>query len=415
MMLAKTPTSAKKKLILNTPMNYFIKNFCLGILIFYAFGCSSVRKAAIIADSDGNTGTTFKRKLKGGEIHHYNINLSAGEFLHIKAEQYGIDLIAKVSTVDSQFAEQFDSPNGELNAEDIFILSNKNRKYDMQIYPAQKYADPGEYILKLVRSGQASETDKKWINALASTQKADKLRAKAETREQSIQQYEIAMSEWLALKDTLQYAKAMRSMGFMHIRQKNYDKAVEVFTRLLSSWKQLGEVRAEGFTQLIIGRVYDLQKDYKKSLEYNLASLRYWIKTKDTDQESFTLMNIGNLYSYLNDNQKVVEYFEQALKKNELSERPSVKAVIQRDYANSLMRLADEEKAIQFYEQSLKQWQATMNKSEEARTAVLLAANFAKKNDKQKAVHYYNHALEIWKKLNDQNEIKSVQAVLDKL
>jgi transcription termination factor NusB len=38
-----------------------------------------------------------------------------------------------------------------------------------------------------------------------------------------------------------------------------------------------------------------------------------------------------------------------------------------------------------------------------------------KKNDKQKAVHYYNHALEIWKKLNDQNEIKSVQAVLDKL
>ncbi len=97
------------------------------------------------------------------------------------------------------------------------------------------------------------------------------------------------------------------------------------------------------------------------------------------------------------------------------SERPSVKAVIQRDYANSLMRLADEEKAIQFYEQSLKQWQATMNKSEEARTAVLLAANFAKKNDKQKAVHYYNHALEIWKKLNDQNEIKSVQAVLDKL
>ncbi len=102
-------------------------------------------------------------------------------------------------------------------------------------------------------------------------------------------------------------------------------------------------------------------------------------------------------------------------KKNELSERPSVKAVIQRDYANSLIRLGEEENAIKLYEKSLKQWQATANKPEEARTAVLLAAHFGKNNDQQKAKLYYRHALEIWKKLDEQNEIKSVQAVLDKL
>ena len=400
---------------MNNIINHKHLAFVCLIIFFFSFGCSSVHKAGNISENSGNAETSLKRKLKAGEIHHYRINLSAGEFLHIMAEQFGIDLIAKVSSADSQFVEQFDSPNGELDAEDIYLLSDKNRKYDIAIHPAQKYADPGEYVVKIVRSGQASDQDKKWISALASTQKADRMRTKTETREQSIRQYEIAMSEWLALKDTLQYAKAMRSMGFMHIRQKNYDKAVEVFTRLLSSWKQLGEVRAEGFTQLIIGRVYDLQKHYKKSLEYNLASLPYWIKTKDTDQESFTLMNIGNLYSYLNDKQKAVDYFEQALKKNELSERPSVKAVIQRDYANSLMRMGDEEKAIHLYEQSLKQWQVTSNTSEEARTAVLLATHFVKKNDNQKAIHYYNHALEIWKKLNEQNEIKSVQAALDKL
>ncbi len=50
-----------------------------------------------------------------------------------------------------------------------------------------------------------------------------------------------------------------------------------------------------------------------------------------------------------------------------------------------------------------------------ARTAVLLAAYFAEKGDKQQAVQYYNHALAIWKKLDDQNEIKTIQAALDKL
>jgi tetratricopeptide (TPR) repeat protein len=387
---------------------------CL-IPLFFSFGCSSLNKAGNISENSDNAKANLKRKLIAGEIHHYSISLSTGDFLHIKAEQFGIDLIAKVSTLDSQFAEQFDSPNGELNAENIFILSDSNRKYDIQIYPAQKYADPGEYVIKLMRSGKASERDKKWIAALTATQKADKMRAKSETREQSIQQYEVAMTEWLALKDNLQYARAMRSMGFVYIRLKNYDKAVEIFTQLLPLWNQLGETRAEGFTQLIIGRIYDLQKDYKKSLEYNLKSLPYWIKGNDSDQESFTLMNIGNLYSYLGDKQKAVEYYEQALKKNELSERPSVKSVIQRDYANSLMRLGEEENAIQLYEKSLKQWQATANKPEEARTAVLLAAHFGKNNDQQKAKLYYRHALEIWKKLDEKNEIKNIQTALEKL
>ncbi len=402
-----------KSELLKTP-NYFIKNLCL-VILFFSFGCSSIHNAGIISDSDGNAERSFKRKLRAGEIHLYSINLLANEITHIKAEQFGIDLIAKASTVDSQFAEQFDSPNGELDAEDIFIFSDKNRKYNIQIYAAQKYADSGEYVIKVIRSGKASERDKKWISALKGTQKADKMRAKAETREQSIQQYEAAMTEWLALKDTLQYARAMRSMGFIYIRLKDYDKAVEVFTQLLPIWNQLGDTRAEGFTQLIIGRVYDLQKNYKKSLEYNLNSLPYWVKANDSDQESFTLMNIGNLYSYLGDKGKAIDYFEQALKKNELSKRSSVKAVILRDYGNSLMRLGEEETAIQLYEKSLKQWQVTANKPEEARTAILLAAHFAKENDKQKAKHYYQHALEIWKIVDEQNEIKNMQAILENI
>ncbi len=95
---------------------------CL-ILLFVSFGCSSLNKAGNISENSGTVETSLKRKFIAGEIHHYSINLSAGDFLHIKAEQYGIDLIAKVSSVDSQFAEQFDSPNGELDAEDIFILA----------------------------------------------------------------------------------------------------------------------------------------------------------------------------------------------------------------------------------------------------------------------------------------------------
>lgn len=396
-------------------LKHFLFLFVSALLLVSKTGCAPSKKTANISAIKINSNTVLRRKLKAGENHLYNIQLNAGEILHITAEQYGIDLMAKVSADDGQFAEQFDSPNGELNEENIYLLTEVNKKYTIEIYPAQKYADPGKYILKVVRAGKALEADKKWMAALVATQKADKMRTKAETRQQSIQQYESAMAEWMKLEDTLQYARAMRSMGFVGIRLRNYDKALETFTQLLPIWNQIEDVRAEGFTLLIIGRVYDLQKEYKKSLEYNINSLPYWIKTKDSDQESFTLMNIGNLYSYLDDKQKTVESFDQSLKKNKASERPSIKAVILRDYANSLMRLGDEVKAIQLYEQSIKQWQATVNQPEEARTAVKLADYFSKKANQQEAVRYYQHALAIWQKKDEQAEIKIIQQALSKL
>lgn len=401
---------ALKNLSSNNWWHWQVK-FFLPIIIFASVGCSSIHKAPFAT----GTKTDLKRKLKAGENHLYSIQLSAGNFVHIKVMQYGIDVIAKVASTNNQFAEQFDTPTGELNSEDIYLLSDSSGNYEIEIYPAQKYADPGDYNIKIIRNNIASESDKKWMAALAATQKADKLRGKPQSRQQSIAQYESALRLWAALKDTVQYARAMRSLGFVYIREKNYEKAVEVFNQLLSLWNQIGDTRSAGFNFLIIGRVYDLQKNYKTSLEYNLNSLAYWIKATDPDQESFVLMNIGNLYAHLLDKQKAINSFGQALKKNESSERPSIKAVILRDYATAMLSVGENEKAIQLYEQSLKQWQATVNSPEEARTAVLLAAYYEQIGKKEEAIRYYRNALVIWQKMGEQTEMNKIQALIDRL
>lgn len=395
--------------------NLFIGGFCSIIFLCTWLSCSSANKIKQASYKNDIAENRLKIKMKAGETHRYSIYLNTGELAHIKVAQYNLDVMAKVSAANGEWQQIFDSPNGELDAEDIYLLSNSDTKYEIEIYPAQKYADPGEYQLRVIRLQNASEHDKKWMAALASTQKADKLRTKTDTRQQSIQQYELAVAEWMAVKDTEQYARTMRSMGFVYIRLRNYEKAVEVFSQLLPVWKQLGDPRAEGFTHLIIGRIYDIQKNYSMSLDYNLNSLEYWLKVKDADQESFVIMNVGNLYAHLGDKQKAIDNFEQALKKNEQSQRPSIKAVIQRDYATAMLSVGETEKGIKLYKQSLKQWQATVNTPEEARTAVLLAAYYAGKENKQEATHYYHHALNIWKKLDEPNEMKKIESLLEKL
>ena len=84
-------------------------------LIILSFNCTTVHKTQQSSDAKIDT----KRKLTAGEDHLYTVHLNPEEFLHIRIIQNGIDVIAKVYSADKQYAEQFDSPTGELGPEDI--------------------------------------------------------------------------------------------------------------------------------------------------------------------------------------------------------------------------------------------------------------------------------------------------------
>ncbi len=98
-----------------------VASFCLLISFFNLFGCSTVNKATKTSNKSDTEETRLKIKIKAGESHHYSIHLNAGEFAHIKVEQYGIDIIAKVSSANSEDSNIFDSPSGELDAENIYL------------------------------------------------------------------------------------------------------------------------------------------------------------------------------------------------------------------------------------------------------------------------------------------------------
>lgn len=380
------------------------------LLIVFCFGCSATKSI-----SKNNLLPDLKRQMVSGENHVHHLHLNANEFTHIQVQQEGIDVIAKVSSDDKLFSEKFDMPNGELDAEDIYLLADRPTNYKIELIPAQKYADPGNYLISIARYNKATEFDKIWMKSISQTQKADNLRSKTELAGQCLEEYKIAANAWKNLGDTLQYARVMRSLGFVYIRQKNYEEALLIFNQLLPTWNQLKDTRSEGFTYLIIGRIYTFQNNLNEAVQYNINSLPFWKKANDSDQESFTLMNIGNLYSRMNQPAKAFNYFDEALKINEQSSRPSVKAVILRDYANAMALAGKSQLAIGFYKQSYIQWQATTNRPEEARTAIKLATVLVETKNNNDALYYYNQAYKIWEKLGDQQEMDAVSILIKKM
>ena len=106
----------------------FIKLFNIILRIFFfllsVFVVINSDAQNVPAINSLNTDSRIKRKMIAGEPHHYSVQLKAGEFFHARINQYDIDVVIKVAAINDQPEQVFDMPNGELDAEDVYLLSN---------------------------------------------------------------------------------------------------------------------------------------------------------------------------------------------------------------------------------------------------------------------------------------------------
>ena len=100
------------------------KKFLPFILFFALYSCNSLQKSASIPHKQDISETGVKKMMKAGDSHHYTISMEAGEYMHIKAEQYNIAVIAKVKAENVEGEEFFDYPKGEYGPAAIYLWSN---------------------------------------------------------------------------------------------------------------------------------------------------------------------------------------------------------------------------------------------------------------------------------------------------
>ncbi|MEO7907632.1 MAG: tetratricopeptide repeat protein [Saprospiraceae bacterium] len=319
----------------------------------------------------------LKRNIGAGESHLYTIDLKEGDLLHMEIEQFNIDVVIQIADADSQYVQEFDTPTGDWDAEHVYLKSDHAGVYTIRINTEQKFPDPGMYAFESVEIRKSTEQDKAWMAALATTKKADTLRARADTRLQSTPQYESALDQWKAIGDTKQYANTLRAMGFTYVKMKIDAKAMEVFSQVLPLWKELKDTRSEGFTYLILAGLHKKQKNFSKSLDLNLSALEAFERAGDAGQSAFTLLNIGHHYLEQGDSLQAVQFYDKALIKSRDAGQPSIVATILREYAKSLSKLGEQKKAAQLYVESMEGWKLTANRPAEARTAATIASFYS--------------------------------------
>jgi len=96
-----------------------------------------------IAEGQLLTGARVDRPLTVGEVHHWEVDAAADDFVQVVAVQRGVDVVATLLDPAGQRVGTFDTPNGDLEQETVRFIAGSPGRCRVEIRAAMAEAEPG--------------------------------------------------------------------------------------------------------------------------------------------------------------------------------------------------------------------------------------------------------------------------------
>jgi len=331
---------------------YFLFVCTLFSLCFLA-GCSQNSKQEFPKLSIGNPVTN---SIVNQEVHSYTVELDKGTYLGLSVEQHDVDVITEVTGPDEKMLGEFDTPTSGRGTEHVRIGADASGEYRVDIYTLSERAEPGEYKLEITEFRPMDDRDAIVLSAVQFHQEADRLRANADTRKDSIPLYANSLQLWRGLDEPAEEANVLRAMGFAYQRLDDLEKAKEHFGESLELWERISDLRSAAFVHIIFGVISKKQNNLKDGLEHDLMAQPLWEKAGDMPEYTQNLVRIGNDYIKLGNNIEALDYFEKALEFSQRTGRKSIQAYVLSECGSAQVTVGNKSEALNFYRQSLEIW-----------------------------------------------------------
>lgn len=143
-------------------------------------------------------GNPKTRELSGGEVHSYQIILTAKQFLHVVVDQRGINLIVTLYDANGKRIAELDSSVGLYGTENASLISEAAGSYRLEIRSTQKAAPTGQYEVRIVERRTVMPQDAIQIAAERAFKEATLIadQGTGESRLKAIDKYKEALGLW---------------------------------------------------------------------------------------------------------------------------------------------------------------------------------------------------------------------------
>lgn len=348
-------------------------------------------------------GKPIEGELAGGEAHSYELNLTAGQYLHLVVDQRGVDVTVVFLGPDGTKLLEVDTPNGTQGPESVTVVAEAAGRYRLEVRSPDQSSTRGRYEVKIENIRPATQQDRMRIRAEQAFTEAEGLRAqgKPDAIQRAIEKYDVALSAYRALSDLGEQGKISAAIGTSYGALHDTRKALEYFERGLLLFQAAGDRDREAHLLNDIGVFYKTVGDFQMALNHFGRALSIFRSIGDRTKEARTRRIIGEVYESIGEKQKAIDYYNQALAIFQSVGDKSREAWTLYNLGFAYRTAGEGQLAIDPLNRALSLYQALGDRPGEASTLIEIAYTYIILNERQKALDLFAQVRSLFKTLND--------------
>lgn len=272
-------------------------------------------------------GKTVDRPLAPGERHHYRVELAAGDFLHLVAEQRGIDVAVDFfdPAADGDPTLTVDSPSGPEGPEELVAIAEVGGVHRIAVrpFPGQ---EEGRYELHLHPPHPATAADRDLVEADRTFRSAEKLGTSPRQAREALALYRQIVDFERRPGRERRLAGVLFGIGRRHQELDDYAaalgpllEAAELFAAVGDRWQHPYALLRAGFVQYHLGRSQEALDLYAEALD-RLEALG------DLRGRAIAHDRIGDVHNRLGEIQEALDAHRRALELSRELGDPGVEA-----------------------------------------------------------------------------------------
>jgi CHAT domain-containing protein/Tfp pilus assembly protein PilF len=357
-------------------------------------------------------GQPVERKLDSSESHSFDLSLAQGHFIHIVAEQRGVDLALALFNPSGRQIVDVNNRQTERGSEAVYFIAEQSGTYRLEVRSPRKNTPAGTYQIAIERSQPATTTDQQLVAAEQLIADGDAL-LKENTKEsaaQAIAKYERALPVFEAHGDL--QLKALNKIGRTYFSLSDYQKALDYYQQALMLARAAADFQTQAETLTNAGDAYRLTTENDTAMEYLSQALQVWQTIQDRRGEAKALDVLARVYLQMGNHYKSIFCFDQALQLSEVLSDPDLKVETLGGMGLSYYAVGDNEKAIELWKRELVLVRSGHQPGREANVLEKVGSAYNALGNKEEALNHLNQAIKLARDRGDRvDEALSLQTI----
>jgi tetratricopeptide (TPR) repeat protein len=373
---------------------------CLLVLAFIVAATPALAQTERLLEP----GKPVQHELAGGEVHTYQLHLTAGQYAQVTADQRRINIaLSAYDPAGKKIAETDLFKMGE--SELLSLVSEASGKYRIDVRAPDKSTPRGSYEIRIAGLHPATEKDRFEVAAESLVAEAKTLDSQAttETWRKAIEKYQQSIPLWKSAKNPVGEATVLYLIADACINlgesQKAFDysnqalQLAQAAARTADAQNRNRSIQVHAYALGSLGQAHNEFGDKKKALELLNQALVLHESIGDRVGEAITLNNIAASYQFLDNYPKAFDFLNRAQPiVNEIGDRAE-EAGLLNNMCVILVDMGEYRKALDACSRSLSLREDLHDSANAAPAHNNLGSIYSNLGEYQKALDSYRQAL----------------------